>query len=416
MLEAAQLALVDHPASALRILPYDTRGTSFGTMEAALQVGVAGVELILGPLFARNAAAMETSSGHISIVTFSNDWRVNTPDIYVLGFDVRQQVKLVTQHALTQGLERFAILAPRGAYGTTILQAFREQIRSSSSGHLVYIGRYGSRLSSLKRAVSHLPGYEVLDESSDESSSEFSRLSESSLLDQDAPENTVPPEAAALPGTDSQSPRPDAAQGVAHDGFPGQSDQASETVPRPDQSETGRSSTQLPEGVTERVQFLGGMAWEFEALMIVSSNLAAIADMLAERELGSPAVQILVGGSIEETQTPATLAGAWYAGPFPAAHTAFEERFTQIYARRPPRIASLAYDAVLMAIALAPFAPPITRDLLLTAGGFEGSNGWFRLNPDGTTQRAFAVLEITSDRPRVLVDRSLDPYQHFPGR
>lgn len=400
MLEAALLALVAHPASAVRILPYDTRGTLFGTMEAALQVGASEVDLILGPLFARNAAAIGTSPEQISIVTFSNDWRVATPDIYVLGFDVRQQVKLVTQHALAQGLERFAILAPRGAYGNAILQSFSEQIYSSSSGHLVYIGRYGSSPRSMQRAVSQLPGYEVLEESSSESS----RLSQSFPVEQD----TLPGAAATAGTADSQSARPDAAQQGAASGLSaGQSAQAPETIPQPSRSQ--KSNTQSHEGVTERVQSLGSTtAWEFEALMISSSNLGAISAVLAEREIGSPAVRILIGGSIEEIQPPATLVGAWYAGPPPAARLAFEALFTQTYASHPPHIASLAYDAVLMAVAL---AAPITRDLLLAADGFEGSNGWFRFNPDGTAQRALAILEITSGPALTLID----PTQPLPS-
>ena len=40
------------------------------------------------------------------------------------------------------------------------------------------------------------------------------------------------------------------------------------------------------------------------------------------------------------------LQGAWFAAPPPAGTAAFRARFEETYGRKPPRVASLAYDAL----------------------------------------------------------------------
>jgi branched-chain amino acid transport system substrate-binding protein len=66
------------------------------------------------------------------------------------------------------------------------------------------------------------------------------------------------------------------------------------------------------------------------------------------------------------------------------------------YGDTPPRLASLSYDAVSLAISLSA-NPPGKRFVaqeLTRATGFQGVDGLFRLRPDGTSDRGFAVMEV----------------------
>ncbi|MGD9785913.1 MAG: penicillin-binding protein activator [Hyphomicrobiaceae bacterium] len=90
------------------------------------------------------------------------------------------------------------------------------------------------------------------------------------------------------------------------------------------------------------------------------------------------------------------LAGGWYPSPDPRAWQDFSARFAKTFGSAPPRIASLAYDAVSLAIQLAD-APPgqrYTTERLTRASGFQGVDGAVALNANGTSQRGLAVLEI----------------------
>lgn len=88
--------------------------------------------------------------------------------------------------------------------------------------------------------------------------------------------------------------------------------------------------------------------------------------------------------------------GGWYTGQDPAEWQAFSERFAQTFGQAPPRVASRAYEAVSLAISLSgkPKGQRFTQANLTMPAGFAGVNGRFSLNPDGTSRRNIAILEV----------------------
>jgi hypothetical protein len=88
--------------------------------------------------------------------------------------------------------------------------------------------------------------------------------------------------------------------------------------------------------------------------------------------------------------------GAWYPAPDPRGWTEFAQRYAKSYGQAPPRIASLAHDAVSLAIALSSGTDGRGFDAgaLTRPGGFTGIDGAYRLLPDGSTERALAILEV----------------------
>ena len=88
--------------------------------------------------------------------------------------------------------------------------------------------------------------------------------------------------------------------------------------------------------------------------------------------------------------------GGWYPSPDPLAWRAFAERYAKTFGSTPPRIASVAYDAMGLAINLSS-NPPGTRFTpgnLTRKNGFAGVDGIVRLEPSGLSQRGLAVLEV----------------------
>ncbi len=92
----------------------------------------------------------------------------------------------------------------------------------------------------------------------------------------------------------------------------------------------------------------------------------------------------------------ASLTGGWYAVPPQEQRTNFSTRYQQLYGGRPPRIASLAYDAVALSATLAGGTPGrrYTRNSIADPNGFAGIDGIFRFRSDGMTERGLAVMEV----------------------
>ena len=88
--------------------------------------------------------------------------------------------------------------------------------------------------------------------------------------------------------------------------------------------------------------------------------------------------------------------GGWYPSPDPAAWRAFAERFGKAFGSAPPRIASVTYDAVSMAISLGSNPPGarFTAAELMRPNGFSGVDGIIRFNENGLSEHALAVLEV----------------------
>jgi ABC-type branched-subunit amino acid transport system substrate-binding protein len=97
------------------------------------------------------------------------------------------------------------------------------------------------------------------------------------------------------------------------------------------------------------------------------------------------------------------LEGAWFASSPPRMTSAFEQRFRNTYRYAPPRIASLSYDAVSLAVTLATSGRTFDEKSLTHPSGFSGpANGIFRFLKNGTSERGLAVLQVRGGTFEVL--------------
>jgi len=97
--------------------------------------------------------------------------------------------------------------------------------------------------------------------------------------------------------------------------------------------------------------------------------------------------------------------GAWYPAPAPRSWRAFSEKFTQSFGSAPPRIASLAHNAMTIAIRLASThrkGERYTAENLQRPGGFVGADGIVRFTGQGLVERGLAILEVKKFGPRVI--------------
>lgn len=146
---------------------------------------------------------------------------------------------------------------------------------------------------------------------------------------------------------------------------------------------------------------------EFDALLLPEGGppLGTILRALNARGVNSTSVQLLGTGIWDDAALVrrVPLEGAWLASSPPQATAAFENRFRSTYDYVPPRIASLAYDAVALAVTLATSGRPFDNTTLTSHAGFAGpANGVFRLRADGRVERGLAVLQVQAGTFKVL--------------
>jgi branched-chain amino acid transport system substrate-binding protein len=96
--------------------------------------------------------------------------------------------------------------------------------------------------------------------------------------------------------------------------------------------------------------------------------------------------------------------GAWFSAPDNSGFDAFAQRYKAKFNNDPVRLATLAYDAVTLAAALARNGGPdsFNQAALTNISGFNGADGVFRFRADGTNERGLAVMEIADDGAKVI--------------
>jgi ABC-type branched-subunit amino acid transport system substrate-binding protein len=145
-----------------------------------------------------------------------------------------------------------------------------------------------------------------------------------------------------------------------------------------------------------------------DAVMIAEGGqkLRGAASLLPAFQIDPVQVRLLGTGLWDDATlgTEPALVGGWYAAPDPTVRRDFEQRFESTYGHRPPRLATLAYDAAALAAVLARSGGPAPFDpqALTNPNGFAGVDGIFRLRPDGLAERGLAVMAITPTGNRVV--------------
>lgn len=341
MLNAAQLALFDIADDRFSLVVRDTKGTPEGALEAARSALGEGVRLILGPLFATSVEAMLAEAQAASIVTvaFSNDRSVAGNGVFVMGLAPYPQIMRLVTFAGAQGLNRFAVLAPRTRYGDAVVQAVQDAVYRNAA--------------ELTRVVSYDPG-------SGDVTAEVRQLADYDLRRR-----------ALLQQRKLLSDRDDEAAKLALRRLDGL-----ETVGVPD-----FDAVILPEG---------------------GKRLLAIAPVLAYYDIDPNEIRYL-GTSLWEdaavSNEPA-LFGGWFTSPPPELWAGFRARYEKVYGEDPPRLTTLAYDSAALAAVLARRAvesgaqPDFGVDTLTQSSGFAGMDGVFRFLPNGEVERNLAILEV----------------------
>jgi ABC-type branched-subunit amino acid transport system substrate-binding protein len=149
---------------------------------------------------------------------------------------------------------------------------------------------------------------------------------------------------------------------------------------------------------TQKIAALGD---QIDSLFIPeqADSMPAMSEALINAGV-SKKIQILSTGLWNDTRVlrlPA-LQGAWFAAPENGGYNAFVARYKTKFGSEPARIATLSYDAVSLAAALAHTQgnQRYSDSVLTNRSGFNGADGVFRFRSDGTNDRGLAVLQINN--------------------
>jgi ABC-type branched-subunit amino acid transport system substrate-binding protein len=163
-----------------------------------------------------------------------------------------------------------------------------------------------------------------------------------------------------------------------------------------------------PGALQTSVQRIAAASEQIDALFIPeqAEAMGAVSRELLAANIDTKRIQILGTGLWNDARVlklPA-LQGAWFVAPENAGFNALAQRYRAKFNADPARIATLAYDAVSLAIALSRSqgSQRYSESVLTNPSGFNGADGVFRFKADGSNDRGLSVLEISNGAAKVL--------------
>lgn len=354
MLQAAQLALFDMKYNRFELLPRDTKATVEGAREAAQSALDAGAELILGPLFASSVQAVKPiiRRRNVNMLAFSTDWSLADNHTFIMGFLPFAQVQRVTEFAMRNDIKNIAILAPNTDYGNAVIASYNSLAyrMGLDTANVVRFPVDESDISGIVRA------FTKYDERVEALNQLIRPLKE--YIEQ-YPEDTM-------------------------------------------------ALTQMKE--LESFDTWGDLPFDAVLLPVGGDRARAIANLLSFYDLGPDQVKRLGTGLWDDPglATEQSMRGAWFAASSVEQREGFEKRYQETFGNKPPRLASLAYDATALAAILARNSDRkhgravFHRNALINPNGFAGVDGIFRFRPDGLIERGLAVLEMGKKDIKVI--------------
>jgi ABC-type branched-subunit amino acid transport system substrate-binding protein len=153
---------------------------------------------------------------------------------------------------------------------------------------------------------------------------------------------------------------------------------------------------------------IASIAAQIDALLMPDAGdvVPTLAAELRSRGVTSDKVRMLGSGRWDDTRilTDQALVGSWFPAPREEGFQSFSHKYQAAYGVAPPRNATLAYDATVLAAGLVRQygAGSFQTSVLTSPNGFAGVDGIFRFLSSGLTERRFAVYEVTGSGARLV--------------
>jgi outer membrane PBP1 activator LpoA protein len=131
MVNAAQLSLFENNKREMLLRIYDTRGTTFGAVEALKKALVDGVDVVVGPVFKAETKAIQKMAEKNGLLVFSLSSEqdlVNSKNIFVTGPIVEQEIQLLISYMVDKGIYNYVGLMPNTDFGASVNRVLREAI------------------------------------------------------------------------------------------------------------------------------------------------------------------------------------------------------------------------------------------------------------------------------------------------
>jgi branched-chain amino acid transport system substrate-binding protein len=129
---AAELALFDHGNQNTLLIPRDAGADEASANAAARALLNDGADIIIGPVLREGVAGASQAArrDNIPVIGFSSDRTVAGDGVYLLSFQLEDEISRMVSFAASRDIRSIAVLAPANEYGRRVESALRAEART----------------------------------------------------------------------------------------------------------------------------------------------------------------------------------------------------------------------------------------------------------------------------------------------
>ncbi len=357
MLKAAQLSMFNNKLNNITLMPYDTKGTAFGAVEAINAAIRDNADIIVGPLFTQSTKAIIdiAEMNNLIVLSFSDNQNlVNSkhPNVYLMGLTPQQEIYRMISYLIDyENFYGFSAMFPNDVYGSTASNVFKEVIFRKDA-KIVKSEFFTKNDKNLQKKVDNLLSTNTFRDEVYKKYEEEQALAKAEGLNVEVEFKYT------------------------------------------DQDKIYADALLLPDSGDELLkigEYVANYSGDHKPLMVGTSKW--------------------LNNSLYNNQN---FNNTLFVAPNPNNYLEFENMYYNVYQEYPLRVASLAYDAITAVIES--YAKAQDRENLKYAlenyQGFDGINGKFRFLSNGLLERRLAIIKIIDGRYEII-DYNDEPFLRY---
>ena len=153
---AAMMAAFDNQNTPLKVLFFDTQSTAAGAVDAYHWAVAQKPDIVLGPVFSKEASAIKNEGLSKPLLSFSSDTTVIDSNVGTMAVTIPEQVRKMVRHACSSGQYRLAVLGPESKTGEIAMNALSEAVETCPGMRLEKVSLYAADTMNFTDAVQRI--------------------------------------------------------------------------------------------------------------------------------------------------------------------------------------------------------------------------------------------------------------------
>lgn len=153
---AGMMAQFDRADSQTAVIFYDTKGTPAGVKEAYMQAMQESPDVIVGPVFSAEVAALKAEKPRVPVLSFTSDNSVVGDGVYTTALLIPQQVDRIVQFACEAGQRKMAVLGPENKVGELTMNELARAVKTCPGMEIKKVSLYDAKTVNFEPAIAKL--------------------------------------------------------------------------------------------------------------------------------------------------------------------------------------------------------------------------------------------------------------------